>query len=100
MFNALVAAGGDLVLNGHAHFYERYPRMSGDAQTAESGMREFIVGTGGANLYPFETVNPASEVRWNQGHGLLQLDLGPDGYQWRYLPTDTAVVVDSGSDTC
>jgi len=100
MFNALVEAGGDLVLNGHAHFYERYPRMSGDGQTAESGMREFIVGTGGANLYPFATVNPASEVRWNQGHGLLQLDLKSDGYAWRYLPTDTGVVVDSGTDSC
>ncbi len=100
MFQALVDAGGDLVLNGHAHFYERYPRMGGDGKRSPSGMREFIVGSGGANLYPFATINPESEVRWNQGHGVLQLDLLADGYNWRYLPTDTGVVVDSGSDTC
>ena len=100
MFDAMVAAGGDLVLNGHAHFYERYPRMDGAGQPSESGMREFIVGTGGANLYRFAAINPASQVRWNQGHGLLQLDLGPEGYDWRYLPTDAGVTVDSGSDRC
>ncbi len=100
LFTALVDAGGDFVLNGHAHFYERYPRMSGTGTPAESGMREFIVGTGGANLYPFATVNPASEVRWNQGHGVLQLDLKTDGYDWRFIPTDSATVVDSGTDAC
>ncbi len=100
LYRAMVAAGGDFVLNGHAHFYERYPRMS-DANTAsESGMREFIVGTGGANLYEFAEVNPSSEVRWNQGHGVLQLDLKPDGYDWRFIATDPAIVVDSGTDTC
>jgi hypothetical protein len=100
MFDALVAAGGDLVLNGHAHFYERFPRMNGTGQPAESGMREFIVGTGGANLYRFAEVNPASEVRWNQGHGVLQLDLKADGYDWRFLSTDSGLVVDRGSDSC
>ena len=74
--------------------------MSGTGTPAESGMREFIVGTGGANLYPFATVNPASEVRWNQGHGVLQLDLKTDGYDWRFIPTDSAIVVDSGTDAC
>lgn len=100
MFRALVQAGGDLVLNGHAHFYERYPRMDDNSQPSPKGMREFIAGTGGANLYEFAAINPASEVRWNQGHGVLQLDLRPDGYDWRFLPTDAGVVVDSGSDTC
>lgn len=100
LFRALVAAGGDFVLNGHAHFYERYPRMSDANSASAEGMREFIVGTGGANLYRFATVNPASEVRWNQGHGVLQLDLKRDGYDWRFIPTDNAIVVDSGSDTC
>lgn len=100
LFGALVEAGGDFVLNGHAHFYERYARMSDDNNASSNGMREFIVGTGGANLYPFAAVNPASEVRWNQGHGVLQLDLASDGYDWRFLATDSAIVVDSGSDSC
>lgn len=100
LFQALVDAGGDLVLNGHAHFYERYPRMNNEGAADDRGMREFIVGTGGANLYQFEAVNPASQVRWNQGHGLLELDLKAEGYDWRYVPTDTSVKVDSGSDTC
>jgi hypothetical protein len=33
-----------------------------DNNASSNGMREFIVGTGGANLYPFAAVNPASEV--------------------------------------
>lgn len=100
LFQTLVEAGGDFVLNGHAHFYERYPRMTNDGTESPDGMREFIVGTGGANLYAFESVRPFSQVRWNQGHGILQLDLRGDGYDWRFLPTDAAVSVDSGSDSC
>lgn len=100
LFGAVVEAGGDFVLNGHAHFYERYPRMSDDNTAVETGTREFIVGTGGANLYEFAADNPASEVRWNQGHGVLQLDLKSDGYDWRFIATDPSIVVDSGSDTC
>ena len=100
LFQAMVEAGGDFVLNGHAHFYERYPRMADDGSESDKGMREFIAGTGGANLYPFAAINPASQVRWNQGHGMLQLDLKPDGYDWRFLSTDEGVTVDSGSDTC
>lgn len=99
-YRAVAAAGGDIVLNGHAHFYERFPRLDAAGNPTPTGMREFIVGTGGADLYPFVAERPASEVRWNEGFGVLRLELAPDGYTWRFLAADGEKVIDSGADSC
>ena len=49
-FAALYAAKADVILNGHDHIYERFaPQTSTGAMDAVNGVREFIVGTGGAN---------------------------------------------------
>jgi hypothetical protein len=39
------------VPNGHEHFYEAFDPLTRQ-ELAADGMREFVVGTGGARLYP------------------------------------------------
>ena len=47
----LYGAHADVILNGHDHNYQRYNRLSPDGQATNRGIREFVVGTGGAGLY-------------------------------------------------
>jgi hypothetical protein len=46
-WSLLYAAGADVVLNGHAHYYERYAQQDPDGNADPvNGIREFVVGTG------------------------------------------------------
>ena len=50
-WQALYAAGADVVVNGHDHDYERFAPQDPDGrEDRERGIREFVVGTGGAPL--------------------------------------------------
>lgn len=94
------AADVDVVVSGHDHLYERFAPQDGDGRAdRRRGIRQFTVGTGGAELYPFTTVIPNSEVRINNTHGVLALRLGERRYQWSFVSVGGAVV-DSGSGTC
>ena len=59
-----------------------------------------MVGTGGGTLRAFRAVEPNSEVRYNSSFGVLLLELRPDGYGWRFVPTADASFGDSGSGPC
>ena len=49
----------DVVINGHDHTYERFaPQDPIGLPSAARGIREFVVGTGGAPLYEFPLVRP------------------------------------------
>jgi hypothetical protein len=103
LWQALYQAGAELVLNGHDHVYERFaPQDPGGATDPARGIREFVVGTGGANHYAFTT--PAgitnSQVRNADTFGVLELTLGHGGYQWRFLPDSGGTFADSGSGIC
>jgi hypothetical protein len=65
LWQALYNDGADVVLNGHDHTYERFAPQNPNAQADPKGIREFVVGTGGAGLYPFPNIQPNSEVRNN-----------------------------------
>ena len=47
--------GADLVLSGHEHFYERFGPLDADGRVPPDGEapRQFVVGTGGTQLYGF-----------------------------------------------
>ena len=97
----LYQAGAELVLNGHDHDYERFaPQAPTERVDPMRGIREFVVGTGGANLRRFKTAQPNSEVRGNQSFGLLELELRPDGYDWRFVPVTDGSFTDAGSGIC
>lgn len=101
LWAALVAAGADVVVAGHDHLYERFARRGADgAADPSGGIREFVVGTGGRELYEFHSIGPTSEVRDASTYGVLALTLWPDRYAWRFLPAEGATFTDSGSESC
>jgi len=100
-WDALYAANADVVVNGHDHSYERFaPQDPNGEADSERGIREFVVGTGGASLRPFETIKANSEVRNADTHGILKLRLHPTGYDWEFIPVAGETFRDSGSGSC
>ncbi len=86
LWRALQAAGGDLFVGGHAHQYERFDKQNADGAADPAGMRQFVVGTGGAPLSPFSTtIQPNSQYRDAKHFGVLKLTLGADSYSWQYI---------------
>ncbi|MFN2636063.1 MAG: metallophosphoesterase [Gemmatimonadaceae bacterium] len=101
MWNVLSDAGVDVVVNGHDHIYERFgPMTKNGERDNENGMREFVVGTGGASHYDIEEVKAHSEVRNDDTYGVLLLTLHHDSYDWRFIPVRGRTFSDSGSNQC
>jgi hypothetical protein len=98
----LAAAGTDVVLAGHDHTYERFAPLSADGRLDDAhGIRSFVVGTGGADLYPFRDVPVSgSEMRYNERFGVLRLTLRADGYAWAFIPVGGVAPIDSGDEQC
>ena len=88
------------MVNGHEHNYERFAEMNASGSDVSQGLREFVVGTGGANLYPSGTVLSTSQVRNNTTYGVLKLTLRNGGYDWEFVPVPGSTFKDSGSSTC
>lgn len=100
-WDALYAYGADVVLNGHDHTYERFAPQSPSGQGEPTrGLREFVVGTGGAGLYSFPSIAPNSEVRNADTWGVLKLTLHPDSYDWEFIPVAGQTFTDAGSAVC
>lgn len=79
-------AGAEIVLSGHDHDYERFaPQDAHGRLDAARGIRQFVVGTGGAFHTPFRWPLPHSEMRDNSRMGVLKLVLGEAGYTWEFL---------------
>lgn len=78
-------AGAELVLSGHDHEYERFAAQDAFGRLDRRGMRQFVVGTGGAYTTPFLLIEPHSEVRDANRTGVLKIDLRADGYAWQFL---------------
>jgi hypothetical protein len=100
LWQALYAAGAELVLSGHDHLYERFAPQNPAGRADPVGLRQFVVGTGGAESYEVQRVRPNSEARRDRIFGILQFVLHPEGYDWRYLPTDGQSFADAGSASC
>ncbi len=100
-WDLLVTKGADVVLSGHDHVYERFRAAGLTSADATTGMRQFVVGTGGAALTAFSTVRDHSQSRIAGSYGVLRLELRSDGYSWEFLPTPVgSAATDSGSDSC
>jgi hypothetical protein len=97
----LYAAGAELIIAAHDHHYERFAPQTPDGKAdPATGIREFVVGTGGGKLYPTFWPRANSEVRANSTHGVLALTLDPGGYSWQFAPTKAGGFTDSGRGTC
>ena len=83
----LYDAGADIVLNGHDHDYERFAPQSPAGLADADGIREFVLGTGGAGQRSFATVRANSEVRHSGSYGVLKLTLREHSYAWQFVST-------------
>jgi hypothetical protein len=102
LWDDLYGAGAELVLNGHAHEYERFaPQRPDGAPDQSTGIREFVVGTGGRSFGAFGTSPAAnSEKRDNSTFGVLSLKLGDGAYSWQFIPVAGGGFGDSGAQSC
>ena len=91
----------DLILAGHDHIYERFAPQTADGilDTAR-GMREFIVGSGGANHTSLASIAANSEVRNTDTYGVLKLTLHPTSYDWQFVPEAGKTFNDAGTGAC
>jgi hypothetical protein len=100
LWDALYAAHADVVLNGHDHDYERFAPQTPSGAASASGIREFVVGTGGRSQRAFAAVAPNSQLRNTGTFGVLQLTLRPSGYDWLFRAEAGKTFADSGSASC
>lgn len=86
VWGTLQAAGGELIVAGHNHHYERFAEMNAAGSLDPNGMRELVAGTGGRKLYPFNaTPDVGSEFRNATHYGVLTLTLHPNSFDWQFL---------------
>lgn len=97
----LYNAGADVVLNGHAHDYERFaPQTPAGALDTTRGIREFISGTGGEDHHSIPTPVANSQTHDDATFGVLKLTLHATSYDWRFVPVAGGTFTDSGSTAC
>jgi hypothetical protein len=101
LWRDLYAAHTELVLNGHAHVYERMAPQTPDGIAAADGIRQFVVGVGGRSFSQFVApVKPLSVARQADTYGLLALTLGKKSYTWQFVPEAGKSYSDTGSAAC
>jgi len=101
IWSVLYDGGVDVVVTGHDHAYERFAPQDPDGRSdLARGIRQFVVGTGGANLYRFGAVAANSEVRGEGSWGVIKFTLRSGDYDWEFVPVPGATFRDSGTGTC
>jgi acid phosphatase type 7 len=101
LWDVLYAARADVVVSGHDHVYERFARQTpGGVLNTSRGIREFVVGTGGAELGGFNYTARHSQVRNANTRGVLKLRLKSGEYSWKFVPVAGKTFTDSGTTSC
>lgn len=101
-YGRIHGSGGDIVIAGNSHHYERLGPLAPNGDPDDGGMMNFTVGVGGRFLSGFGDPRPGSQVRSDEHFGALRLTLRPDGYDWEFInvPSNPSELVDSGSASC
>jgi hypothetical protein len=101
IWQALYEGNADVVLSGHDHDYQRFAPQDADSKADPArGIRQFVVGTGGRELYKWEHKDTDSEVKNNETFGVLKMTLHDGGYDWEFLPVEGQTFTDKGSAKC
>ncbi len=102
IFTLLYNKGADVVLNGHAHFYERFgPQTATGTADPARGIPQFIVGSGGRNFFAIRATPSANcESRIANSFGVLQMTLSENSYTRSVVGTNAGGGSDSGTGTC
>jgi acid phosphatase type 7 len=99
MWELMYNLGGDVVIAGHDHLYERHAPVNTDQRRDDAkGIRQFTVGTGGAPLYNRVRAGLNSEILISN-YGMLRLKLDPALYEWQFMDMN-GNVLDSGLNVC
>jgi len=101
LFSALYNAGADVVVNGHDHNYQRWAPLNASGRVDQArGIRQFVVGTGGAGLYRL-TSHPSALLAYSDKvYGVLKLVLHASSYDFEFVPIAGQKYTDSGSGPC
>ena len=84
LWKAAVAAGAEIVLNGHDHNYERFEPLDANGEPRPDGTVQFVSGNGGHDLRDIGDREPYSATAIAGTPGALFLTLRTDGYDWSY----------------
>ncbi len=100
MMRLLHNNNAEIVLSGHDHSYERFNPITPDGVTDPTkGLRLFVVGTGGRDLYTFPRTLPNSDFRYNQSYGVLRIVMKEAAYDWEFVNI-AGITADRGSGVC
>jgi hypothetical protein len=109
-WNQLYAANADIIVNAHAHTYERWRPLNPAGQIDPlRGIRQFVVGTGGNVLAQnWQTQDSRSAFRTNTNWGALKLTLYPGFAQYAYYSPandnmatpNASIPLDAGTIPC
>ena len=100
IWKLLDESGVDVVVVGHDHDYERFAPQDHTGKADPSGIRQFIVGTGGRSLHGRGTEQANSEAFNDTTLGVLELTLHSGGYDWAFVPAAGGDFTDAGSGAC
>ena len=101
LVRALLDHDAELLLSGHEHDYERFALQTAEGVASPEGVRQFVVGTGGASLRQFGPVpEPNSEARIAGVYGVLSLRLRAASYHWRFVAQPGSTASDAGAAAC
>jgi uncharacterized protein YjdB len=101
IWQTLYNAGADVVVSGHDHNYERFaPQTPTGVADAARGIRQFVVGTGGASHYAVGTPIANSQITDENTFGVLKFTLHASSYDWQFVPIAGSTFTDSGTGTC
>ena len=99
LWQTLVAAKTDLVLNGHDHHYERFVPQNADGDKDANGPVQIIGGMGGAPLYPVHAAHPAT-AKIISDFGVLKLSMTDSTFATQLIGLDGDVLDSSPTYSC
>jgi hypothetical protein len=101
IWDILYKHGVDVAVTGHDHHYERFAPLDLNGYPHPLGIRQFVVGTGGADLRPVAQDDQIkhSEIIVDDTHGVIALALRNGTYDWAFIGVDRSVR-DSGAGSC
>ncbi|MGW7680464.1 discoidin domain-containing protein [Kribbella sp. NPDC054772] len=99
LWQTLVSAKTDLILNGHDHHYERFLPQNADGQKDPNGPLQIIGGMGGAPLYPVHAGHPAT-AKIIEDFGVLKLSMTDTTFASQLIGLDGKVLDSSPTYTC
>jgi hypothetical protein len=101
VYRALYEGGAELAVTAHSHSYERFAPMDAAGRRRRAGVRQFVVGTGGAGRIRAPRRVRAGSIHYDRSGalGVLDLSLRPGRYAFRFVRED-GTTLDRGRGRC